>query len=61
MALHRQLYQRQVRLKQEGARILSEPAAADNTQEYYARLKSLSKTRTRLGRRHLHNTSCTAV
>jgi len=53
MALHRQLYQRQVRLKQEGARILSEPAAADNTQEYYARLQKFVEDENEIGKTSL--------
>lgn len=53
MALHRQLYQRQVRLKQEGARILSEPAAADNTQEYYTRLQKFVEDENEIGKTSL--------
>lgn len=53
MALHRQLYQRQVRLKQEGARILSEPAAADNTKEYYARLQKFVEDENEIGKTSL--------
>lgn len=53
MALHRQLYQRQVRLKQEGARILSESANTDNTQEYYARLQKFVEDENEIGKTSL--------
>ncbi|WP_054312367.1 ATP-binding protein [Mesorhizobium sp. 1M-11] len=53
MALHRQLYQRQIRLKQEGARILSEPAATDNTQESYARLQKFVEDENEIGKTSL--------
>ncbi len=53
IALHRQLYQRRVRLKQEGARILSEPASADNAQEYYARLQKFVENENEIGKTSL--------
>jgi hypothetical protein len=37
MTLHRQLYQRQVKLKEEGVRILAEAANVQNPQEFYER------------------------
>lgn len=53
MALHRQLYQRQVRLKQEGARILSEPANTDNPQDYHARLQKFVEDENEIGKTSL--------
>jgi hypothetical protein len=53
MALHRQLYQRQSRLKQEGVRILSEPATTANAQEYYARLQKFVEDENEIGKTSL--------
>lgn len=53
MTLHRQLYQRQVRLKQEGARILAEPASTDNPQDYYARLQKFVEDENEIGKTSL--------
>jgi hypothetical protein len=53
MALHRQLYQRQVRLKHEGARILSEPTNTDNVQDYYARLQKFVEDENEIGKTSL--------
>ena len=61
IALHRQLYQRRVRLKQEGARILSEPASADNAQEYYARLQKFVENENEIGKTSLAQYIITAV
>jgi len=50
MALHQQIYQREVRLKKEGARLLSEPASTDNTQEYYDRLQKFVEDENEIGK-----------
>lgn len=53
MALHRQLYQRQLRLKQEGARILSEQVTTENPQDYYARLQKFVEDENEIGKTSL--------
>jgi hypothetical protein len=53
MALHRQLYQRQVGRKQEFARILSEPTNTDNPQDYYARLQKFVEDENEIGKTSL--------
>ena len=53
VALHRQLYQRQVRLKQEGNRILSEPVNTDNARDYYARLQKFVEDENEFGKTSL--------
>ena len=53
VALHRQLYQRQVRLKQEGNRILSEPVNTDNARDYYARLQKFVEDENEIGKTSL--------
>lgn len=53
MALHRQLYQRQVRLKREGERILSEQPKTDNVQEYYERLQKFVEDENEIGKTSL--------
>lgn len=49
-ALHRQLYHRQVALKQEGARILSEAEHFDNPSDYYVRFNSFMERYNELGK-----------
>ena len=53
VALHRQLYQRQVRLKQEGTRILSEPVNRENMRDYYSRLQKFVEFENEIGKTSL--------
>ena len=53
MALHRQLYRRQVRLKHEGERILSETSIAPNAKDYYARLQKFVEDENEIGKTSL--------
>jgi hypothetical protein len=53
MALHRQLYQRQARLKQEGARILSETTNTDTSSDYYERLQKFVEDENEIGKTSL--------
>lgn len=53
MVLHRQLYKRQVRLKQEGAQILSESISTNNMQEYYTRLQKFVQDENEIGKTSL--------
>jgi hypothetical protein len=53
VALHRQLYQRQVRLKQEGNRILAEPINTENTRDYYSRLRKFVEDENEIGKTSL--------
>lgn len=53
VALHRQLYQRQVRLKQEGNRILSEPVNTENLRDYYSRLQKFVEDENEIGKTSL--------
>jgi hypothetical protein len=50
MALHRQLYQRQVRLKAEGQRILAEADHVEDAQDYYARLQRFVEDENEIGK-----------
>jgi hypothetical protein len=50
MTLHRQLYQHQVRLKQEGASILAEAVDVDDSQEYYTRFKKFVEDENEIGK-----------
>lgn len=49
-ALHRQLYQRQVRLKQEGRRILDEADNVQNPQEFYERFDRFVSDENEIGK-----------
>lgn len=49
-ALHRQLYQRQVRLKQEGRRILDEVGSEQNPQEFYERFDRFVSDENEIGK-----------
>lgn len=49
-ALHRQLYQRQVRLKQEGRRILDEAENVQNPQEFYERFDRFVSDENEIGK-----------
>lgn len=53
LALHRQLYQREVRLKQEGVKILSETASIADSGEYYDRLKKFLEDENEIGKTSL--------
>lgn len=53
VALHGQLYQRQVRLKQEGNRILSEPVNTENLRDYYSRLQKFVEDENEIGKTSL--------
>jgi hypothetical protein len=53
LALHRQLYQREVRLKQEGVKILSEAASVADSDEYYDRLKKFVEDENEIGKTSL--------
>jgi hypothetical protein len=53
LALHKQLYQREVRLKQEGVRILAESTSAANADEYYARLQKFVEDENEIGKTSL--------
>lgn len=53
LALHKQLYQREVRLKQEGVSILKETASAENADEYYARLQKFVEDENEIGKTSL--------
>lgn len=50
MALHRQIYQRQVKLKAEGQKILAEADHVDNADEYYARFRKFVEDTNELGK-----------
>jgi hypothetical protein len=50
MALHRQLYQRQVKLKQEGASILDATANVEDPQEYNARFNDFIERANEIGK-----------
>lgn len=50
MALHRQLYDRQVRIKQEGTRILAEVESAENQEDYYARFRKFVEDANEIGK-----------
>lgn len=50
MALHKQIYQRQVKLKAEGQKILSETEYVANGDEYYARFKKFVEDSNELGK-----------
>lgn len=49
-ALHRQLYKRQVRLKEEGRLILDEAASAPNTQDFYERFDRFVSDENEIGK-----------
>ena len=51
--MHRQLYQREVRLKQEGVKILSETASIADSDEYYDRLKKFVEDENEIGKTSL--------
>lgn len=50
MILHRQLYQRQVKLKAEGQRILAEADHVENAQDYYDRFRKFVEDENELGK-----------
>ena len=50
MALHRQLYQRQVKLKAEGQRILAEADHVEDAQDYYVRLQRFVEDENEIGK-----------
>lgn len=53
MSLHRQLYQRQVRLKQEGVRLISEVETDVDHQTYYSRLQKFVEDENEIGKTSL--------
>jgi hypothetical protein len=53
LALHKQLYQREIRLKQEGERILSEATTGQNADEYYGRLQKFVEDENEIGKTSL--------
>ena len=60
MALHRQLYNRQVKLKAEGLRILAEADHVQDAQEYYVRFRKFVEDENESGRPLWLNTWSTA-
>lgn len=50
MTLHRQLYQRQVKLKEEGSRILAEASNIQNPQEFYSRFDKFVTDENEIGK-----------
>lgn len=50
MALHQQIYKRELKLKQEGAKLLAEPTSTDNSQEYYDRLRKFVEGENEIGK-----------
>lgn len=50
MTLHRQLYQRQVKLKEEGGRILAEASNVQNPQEFYERFDKFVTDENEIGK-----------
>lgn len=61
MALHRQIYQRQVKLKAEGQKILAEADHVDNAGEYYARFRKFVEDTNELGKTALAQVLCTSA